>query len=1628
MMIILFLVDHAEAMLSHALESAIYCLKNSEKTETVLLRGMERSINWTKATILRNASAIQANCVDFGVITSFWAYGHDEVWAPTMLSIAMMYFMFKFLMSSTDDEGKQQYVPKRYRKPSKAISSLVSIWRWSSELLSSKLAKSQTYRFLARCVDTWWRRPRNKRFLGCSRTRYSSGTHGNRRTQKRKKKRRSTHRKWDPYSRRGSRYFDAEEDHFWKADQFDSADHPYYFDASQFETELEAYEGKFDDATQFDPSDDEDEGMYVEFFDVSCIFGDGNDIEFSTDFEDMVAMNADMSTREQREDYGYDSDSFWIAVDNCCSKCITNCLSDFVTPPTRVNVDVRGIGGSVTASLMGTVKWSIEDDDGVVHSFLIHNTFYNADSPYRLLSPQHLAQELKDDFPKERGTWCGTFGNAIELYWDQRKYQRTITLSIASNIGLFRSAPGYSRFHAFCHEIGDIEPSTLEENVFYCMPAAEVSEDDSSVLDPDGTGEADADDDDSVESKMTGRRHPDIPDDVFTPIERTGVEDIIPEDKNVQQNTPQAELLAWHYRLGHTSFAKIKEMAARGDLPRNIAACKTPKCASCLYGKATRRAWRSKSPANKMTTPQATAPGKVVAVDQMISATPGLIAQMRGFITGKRYKVTTVFVDHFSGLSFVYLQKSTSAAETVEAKRAFERYAKLQGVKVQHYHADNGIFSEAEFTRAVETDQQTITYCAVNAHHQNGQAEKKIRDLQELARTMLLHAKQRWPNAVSASLWPYAMRMANDVSNFSPGILDGVSPQEKFSQVTVAPRVKHCHTFGSPVYVLDRQLQEGRSIPKWTKKSRIGLYLGASPRHSRRVALVLNLETGHVSPQFHVVFDDLFETLRPSAGNPAPESRWQVQTGFVQGKKSGRTEKPGESQGAQQQDLAPGIIPPTDTSSSGVTGDTPYEQPDNDDAAELGDEAVPVDAAIGRTRSGRAMKPTQKWLESVEQRDGVEWAEKNDQQLEETVAMHVSWEVFHDGGYQIQDEMEDPIAFAASANPDIMYYDQAMKAPDSKQFEQAMLDEVQTHTDLGNWEIVHKDEIPAGTKLLPAVWAMRRKRRISTQEPYKWKARLNVHGGKQEHGVNYWETYSPVVSWTTIRLYLTLSLLNNWCTRQVDFVLAFPQADIECPMFMEIPRGFKFNGSRRTHCLSLKKNLYGQKQAGRVWNEYLHDGLVARGFKQSEVDLCLYHRGSVSLLLYVDDGIFVGPSQKDIDEAYNILVEPFDDHPAFKMTDEGTLGDYLGVKIDYLENGTIKLSQPHLIQQILDDLGFNERTGTKPTPAATSVKLSRDLHGEPFNEDWHYRSVIGKLNFLEKSTRLDIAYAVHQCARFSTDPKASHAAAIKRLGKYLLGTKDKGLILNPQETHSFDCWVDADFCGNWDRVNADVDPSTAKSRTGYIITYAACPIVWASKLQPYVALSTSESEYGALSTSLRDVIHMMQIVKEAGSRLEWKTFEGKPTVHCKAFEDNSGALEWARLPKMRTRTKHLNIRLHHFREHVRAKHISINKIPTRYQLGDIATKPQPEDLFVSQRESLMQWEAEFMTKEELSLPAHHMRACDINAKSQALCEENQSDDAVRSEKEKAAPRSMKTNISTGQKSDSSDQRKVSFTK
>ncbi len=147
------------------------------------------------------------------------------------------------------------------------------------------------------------------------------------------------------------------------------------------------------------------------------------------------------------------------------------------------------------------------------------------------------------------------------------------------------------------------------------------------------------------------------------------------------------------------------------------------------------------------------------------------------------------------------------------------------------------------------------------------------------------------------------------------------------------------------------------------------------------------------------------------------------------------------------------------------------------------------------------------------------------------------------------------------------------------------------------------------------------------------------------------------------------------------------------------------------------------------------------------------------------------------------------------------------------------------------------------------------------------------------------------------------------------------------------------------------DPSTAKSRSGWVVFYARCPIIFASRLQSQVALSTTEAEYIALSTALRDVIPIMELFGEMIKRGH-KVACNEPVIYCKVFEDNSRALELARLPKLRPRTKHINTCYHHFREHVRKGLIKILPVSTDDQIADTLTKPLAQNAFCRHRQAL----------------------------------------------------------------------------
>ena len=266
------------------------------------------------------------------------------------------------------------------------------------------------------------------------------------------------------------------------------------------------------------------------------------------------------------------------------------------------------------------------------------------------------------------------------------------------------------------------------------------------------------------------------------------------------------------------------------------------------------------------------------------------------------------------------------------------------------------------------------------------------------------------------------------------------------------------------------------------------------------------------------------------------------------------------------------------------------------------------------------------------------------------------------------------------------------------------------------------------------------------------------------------------------------------------------------------------------------------------------------------------------------------------------------------------------------------------------------------TPAVTTP-LGQDKDGKPFSEDWEYASIVGMLMYLAQNTRPDIAFAVHQCARFTHNPKHSHSVGVKRIIRYLQGTKDKGMILQPNSSLQADCYVDADFAGLWG-VEHDQDPICVKSRTGYLITYKNCPLHWASKLQSQVALSTMEAEYIALSQSMRDLIPLREIIKElqtyvfkSSSNLQTSTLSTafEPIPESTVFEDNDSCLRLASLGKITPRTKHIAIPYHFFRSKIEELEIKVVAIDTKKQLADQFTKGLPEQQFVILRNSLCGW-------------------------------------------------------------------------
>ncbi len=366
-------------------------------------------------------------------------------------------------------------------------------------------------------------------------------------------------------------------------------------------------------------------------------------------------------------------------------------------------------------------------------------------------------------------------------------------------------------------------------------------------------------------------------------------------------------------------------------------------------------------------------------------------------------------------------------------------------------------------------------------------------------------------------------------------------------------------------------------------------------------------------------------------------------------------------------------------------------------------------------------------------------------------------------------------------------------------------------------------------------------------------------------------------------------------------------------------------------------------------------GILAAGFHQSKTDPCLFLRNDCLIILYTHDTLIFAPD----DQTINNVIKTLSDTSI--LEDQGDVNDFLGIRITKDPTSwTISLTQTGLIESIIKDVGLTTTSNTKSTPADSI--LYADKTKTPRKDTWNYRSIIGKLNFLAQNTRPDISFAVHQCTHFCTAPTKLHEIAAKRIIRYLILTRDKGLLLQPTSNLSLDMYVDADFAGMWHQEHSALRENVL-SKTGYIITFCGCPTHWVSKLQSEIALSTKESEYIALSMTTRELLPLRRILHEithhsmihANLPDQYNTTRTPTLSATMIYEDNAACIVLAHCESTRMRTKHIAIKWHHFKDQIRHGQIKVVKIESNFNWADILTKPLGSQKFQSLQKIIMGW-------------------------------------------------------------------------
>jgi hypothetical protein len=1005
---------------------------------------------------------------------------------------------------------------------------------------------------------------------------------------------------------------------------------------------------------------------------------------------------------------------------------------------------------------------------------------------------------------------------------------------------------------------------------------------------------------------------------------------------------PITALHSAHIRYGHLCGRKLAQLskyqAAAGldTLSATATAMKDliTNCDACMQAKMSRIAFSSSM------IHSAEAPNDKIVADVLTITIRQ--ADKRGAATKEKYFVSIITDVYSRNCNLRVLVSKDEASDHVISY--FHRARIVTGRELKHFHTDGGLeYNKAE--KALEMRGVKVTRTPIHTSQRNAIAERKNRTLVEMMRTFLQHA-----NLNPQQYWQAALETAVFTHNRVTVVSERKKTQHELF-TGVKPNLSFLHGFGCDAFVRD-PTADTTQYNKVAAKAYKGIFIGYDMK--RELCYRIQLENGKIIVSRDVKFIEEKFTVGRNNNNNSSNSNTQIIANSNRNSNSNR------------------IIFPTGTTSSDINNDEKNNNNDNNSSesdsdnnsdsdnsnAEEDEDEVRIDE-----RTAKKIAIAQAKEKNNNNNNSNRKSSRTRKPAKQT---GLNLDDFGRAALQLTD---DSSASSHSHNSNIRSSDveipstrkAALRSAYSREWQQAMDKEIQSIRDHGTYVLVQKPDPQVNIVSCKWVFAVKSNKHGFID---RFKARLVARGFTQQYGVDYTESYSPVLRYKTLRVLLTLVAHFDLNMELMDVQTAYLNASLKETVYMQQPEGY-LEGNHNTVCLLLKA-LYGLKQSGREWHTHLNEFILSLGFTRCVSDTCVYVKRSrtgnmMILSVYVDD---IPSGHLPIDELeWQEIKQAF--YQKFKIKFVADADWILNMRITRdRKKKLLWLDQEAYIDTMLEDLQFDQcKISDHPGAPEELSQL-----GNPSTEEEArmmkmipYRRAIGLLTYLSNTSRPDIAHAVNLCAQYSQNPGAIHWRAVKQILRYCAGTSKHALMFDGQTKKQQ--IVDTSYSSssspsslqlaafsdsNWGNC-----PDTRRSTTGFILSLGGCWIDWNTHKQVTVALSSCEAEYMALCAATQAIMWMRNLLKELGINFSGTDSPNNSSLSVPLYCDNKSAIAMGKNDIMHNRSKHIDIKYHFIREQIEKGTISIQWISTQQQIADIFTKTLAPRNFIQCRDKLV---------------------------------------------------------------------------